>query len=132
FRVFDGLAVHVADIEGAVRTCLEKHGPKPIIATAQDLGCSGAAPRREGSPDGYQLVAVHEVAGRIAGERIPSETFPEGISPVNVNATSGAERSRVRIRRGEIGANRIDPSGRSPSAHERILNQLRAILQHAR
>jgi hypothetical protein len=38
----------------------------------------------------------------------------------------------MRISRGEIGANRIDPSGRSAPAHERILNQFRAILQNTR
>ena len=110
-RMLDGLAIHVANIECAVRAGREKHGTKPVVGRGQKLAAFVRHARSEGRPDRRQLVAMNQIRRRIASEGVAAILSWQSVAAVDVDRASGTERARMRIGGGAIFTNRIQARG---------------------
>ena len=109
--MFDGLAIHVANIERAVRAGREKHRTKPVVGRGEKFAPLVRHARRKGRPDRREFVAMHNVRRRIAREGIAAVVFRQCVAAVDVNGASGCEGPNMRVGGGEVVADRIQARG---------------------
>jgi hypothetical protein len=66
--VFDGFAVHVEEVEGAVGSMYEVYRSEPVVGGGEEFAVLVDATGAEGGAGGGELLAVNEIGGDIGEE----------------------------------------------------------------
>src|SRR6185436_9796055 len=91
-----GFPVHVADVERSVGAVREIDGAEPIVRRGEKFIRRVSATGGESDAIRFEHVAVHEVAGRFAGEGVATIFFGQSIAVIDRYAASRSEEARVK------------------------------------
>lgn len=109
--VFDDGAIHIDDVEGTVGAVGKIDGAEPFIASGEEFTLGRLGEGFEGDAGGVDLIAVDEISGGIAGERVACETLRQSGPLIIEDTTGGGELSGVEIGSGPSATERVDVRG---------------------
>ena len=117
-EVRNDLAVHVDDVDRAVRPDAEVHRAEPLVGRRQEFRTllAGGAAAGVGQAVTLQNAAMDEVVRRITDEVVSMEFWRERVGPVDQLAAGGREEA-VRLRFGravELDPLRVTAAGQPP------------------
>ena len=95
-RVLDEKAIHVHDVERAVRAGARLHGAEPQVRAGEKFRrlFIVRSRAREGDAIGHEHFAMHEIMHGLAGESIPPQRVAEQRVAVNAEAASRSDAPR--------------------------------------
>ena len=130
--VLDRLAVHVADVEGAVGPRGEEDGTHPVVGAGQELDAGDRRTGPEGRPGRLEPVEVDQVPRRIAREDAATVSVGQAVAAKHRDRAGGGEGPRVRVGGRDVPADGVEPR-RRPVSLERLRGHLgRAVLHGLR
>src|SRR5688572_23716884 len=100
------LAVHVADVEGAIGTIGEKYRAEPIVAAGEKFTAGSGGARGKSRAERSKNIAVHEVPSRIAREDVTVVIGGQRSAAIDQYTASGGEGAGVGIGGGDVLADR--------------------------